>query len=242
MSVNGIPPKSHLAFGRNTPFEHIVLERQRYDAETKTNIEQLHPALRSEINQILSLRNASRGAIFSYSCVGLDNYLYAFQQMNARLLALPLFLSVFYAARNILAALEEKFQKSALFTPPTENIKLVVGSFIPYLVPSFKTCKIGNLMREIASNDEAPLNHPDYDFVLQDYHRGKIDNAGNLIFEKHPLHKGLKPVNFFQRMLLWLAWHQPFQRQTFFLNPPEKRERLTIFESLRFKYLVKRNL
>lgn len=185
-----------LYFNKTIPFEHEII-----------GFNELHPELQKEVKKILWHAKASRVGV-----IALANAISPYPTgIPGHMISI--------AAGCTVAALS-----------PSENnprgvLNAVQNYVLPYSVPHSRTKRLGNAIKKLREEKQSPFWRSDVKELLEKYHYGVIDNAGNLILLKHPLDKTSKNLKGWQLLKRLFLWKQPLQRTRFELNKPQLREK-----------------
>ncbi|MBI3587806.1 hypothetical protein HY095_01285 [Candidatus Micrarchaeota archaeon] len=178
------------------PYEHEIVK-----------YEELHPELKEKVDEIRGFVLASRLGIawWANSLANPDSEL----------------LNPLIGLGSILASLmsDTDLKYTKLTQHCAENL------FVPYYLPNKRTIKLGGAIKKIAGNGESPFSRPDSRQLLERFHYGVVDNAGNLVLLRHP---SLSAKQGWDKFVEQFYWGQPLQRTRFEIQKPPKRERAKV--------------
>lgn len=177
--------------------------------------EQLHPELKDKVDELRKRVNVARATIVTNSA-GVAAISQFLQYQN------PLAIST-----GIITAIPRiPVRRYRNLIDDLINTSFVYFSILaPYYPTTVLTKRIGRTIREIGETEESPFARQDAPQLLQHYHYGMADNAGNLILLRHP---SLSKKEGWEKIREWSSWHAPLiQRTRFEIQKPPKRVKET---------------
>ena len=226
------------------PFEHIVIPK-----------EQLAPELKAQLSLALIYRSFQQMTYVAMLLINIMPQEEKYRNINtvaSAAFTLPIIKDVIITLPILKSSKIYDLMKNSFFMLAssltiaagcsklsTIDTKYVLGVAVLAALKAFSYLEakeikeIGNIIKQLNEQGYSPFPGIDNSVaILQKYHRGEIDNAGNLVLTMHPDAEQAPKISPWQAAKRRMQWSQPLQRAKFEVSKPTLREKEPIFAAV----------